>query len=308
MSEKGTNILNKKKIRTGKPTVQQILFYISFVGLPVIQFCIFYLAVNFKTIIFAFQKYDIYTNSYTFAGFENFIRFFKGDSQVWGGKVMPSLFSNSLILYACTLGLGTTLALMFSSYIYKKRIGAGAFRIILYIPHIVSAISIVVVYKFFISNFTKAIGIGDLYAPADKFFPILFLAVYLSFGNNVLIYTSSMSGISESVVESAELDGCTGFREFIHITLPSIFPTLINFIVAGLALAFTDQMLIYSFVGESASANYSTVGLYLYYGTVKGNPAFFPEISAVGVFLTIVVTTITYIVKYCLNKFGPSVE
>ena len=42
-------IMNKKKKR--------LIFYIAVIALPVLQFAIFYLYVNFNSVILAFQKY-----------------------------------------------------------------------------------------------------------------------------------------------------------------------------------------------------------------------------------------------------------
>ena len=39
---------------------------------PVLQFCIFYIGVNIKSILFAFQSYDYDAGKYIFNGFENF--------------------------------------------------------------------------------------------------------------------------------------------------------------------------------------------------------------------------------------------
>ncbi len=58
---------------------------------------------------------------------------------------------------------------------------------------------------------------------------IMFYSIYVSFGPRVLVYSSAMSGISESIIESAELDGVNTWQELVHIVLPSIWSTFVTF-------------------------------------------------------------------------------
>lgn len=303
---------NKKKVGNTRKK-EQILFYISFVTLPLLQFFIYYILVNAQSILFAFQGYDITTGKYFFNNFKNFVDLFEELSK--GGIILVAI-KNSLMLYGVTLLLGTSLALMFSYYVYKKFFGSVAFRVILYLPHIMSNVSVVSIYKYFVDigvpyiwELFTGIKITGLLANLDtQFYTIMFLSIYLSFGNNVLIYTSSMSSISESVVESAELDGVSRLKEFWYITLPMIFPTFINFIVTGLANIFANQMLLFDFYAETAEKKLFTLGYYLYREVQQGGPDIYPHLSTIGFVLTVIISACTLTVRRLMAKFGPSVD
>lgn len=303
---------NKKKVGNTRKK-EQILFYISFVTLPLLQFFIYYILVNAQSILFAFQGYDITTGKYFFNNFKNFVDLF--DELSKGGIVLVAI-KNSLMLYGVTLLLGTSLALMFSYYVYKKFFGSVAFRVILYLPHIMSNVSVVSIYKYFVDigvpyiwELFTGTKITGLLANLDtQFYTIMFLSIYLSFGNNVLIYTSSMSSISESVVESAELDGVSRLKEFWYITLPMIFPTFINFIVTGLANIFANQMLLFDFYAETAEKKLFTLGYYLYREVQQGGPDIYPHLSTIGFVLTVFISACTLTVRRLMAKFGPSVD
>ena len=261
----------KKKVGNARKK-EQIIFYISFVTLPLLQFFIYYILVNAQSILFAFQGYDIQTGKYFFNNFKNFIDLF--DELSRGGIILFAI-KNSLMLYGVTLLLGTSLAVMFSYYVYKKFFGSVAFRVILYLPHIMSNVSVVSIYKYFVDigvpyiwELFTGTKITGLLANLDtQFYTIMFLSIYLSFGNNVLIYTSSMSSISESVVESAELDGVTRLKEFWYITLPMIFPTITTFLVTGVAGIFNNQMALYTFYGGAADPTIQNLAYYIYVQT-----------------------------------------
>ncbi len=105
------------------------------------------------------------------------------------------------------------------------------------------------------------------------------------------------------------MDGAGALREFFYIIIPSIYPTIVTFIVVGVAGIFTHQMNLYSFYGTSAAAELYTFGYYLYVHTkVATSYADFPELSALGIVLTVVAVAMTMTVKYLLEKFGPSTD
>ena len=56
----GKTMLTKRKID------KKLIFYIACFALPVLQFLIFYIGVNFQSILLAFQKYDGKTTSFYF--------------------------------------------------------------------------------------------------------------------------------------------------------------------------------------------------------------------------------------------------
>ena len=66
------NINAKSKIFKNK----KLIFYIAMMALPVIQFSIMYIAVNFNSILLAFKEYDHTTGQYFFTGFQNFTKVF----------------------------------------------------------------------------------------------------------------------------------------------------------------------------------------------------------------------------------------
>lgn len=301
---------NYKKEKVKK---EQVLFYLSFTLIPIILFVIFYIVVNVNSILMAFQEYDFYGGKFIFNGFSNFKDFFNEFTET---GVMKKAFGNSFKLYLVTLCVGLPLALMFSFYIYKKQAGAAFFRVCLYLPQVLSTIALVTIYKYcvdaalpkLLETITGKSHEGLLVNLDTQFGTIMFLAFYLSFGSNVLIYTSTMSGISDSIVESAQLEGVNKFQEMVLITLPLIFPTITNFILMGIATIFTDQMLLYNFYAGNAEVRLFTVGYYMYKETQKGDLSLYPLLSAMGLCFTVVLTAVTFTVKHLMNKYGPSCD
>ena len=124
--------------------MKRLIFYICILALPLLQFAVFYLYVNFDSIILAFQTYDIAPEGgyvASFAGLQNF----KNVIEILKNK--PQLIENSLILFGFEFCVGIPLALMFSYYIYKHRLFAGLFRVLLFLPQIISGTVFVLIVK-----------------------------------------------------------------------------------------------------------------------------------------------------------------
>lgn len=310
-SEQNIKIINRKKKR--------MLFYSAVLALPILQYLIFYVYVNFNTILLAFQSYKPSSSGIGyeigFAKFDNFISVINR----LGSDGNISMFWNSLLVYAVTLLVGTTLVLFFSYYIYKKYFMSKLFQVFLFLPQVLSSVVLALLFKYMVTDGYIALTgskMGLLDMADTRMVTLLFFLVWSSFGANILIYSGSMSGINESVVESAQLDGVNTLQEFWYITFPMIFPTFITFFVSGISGIFSQQLNLYTIYENNSPIN--TVGYYLYVQSVHSglipqvntasNTTYlsYSEIAAFGIMITIVVVPITLFVRKIMNKYGPN--
>lgn len=306
--------LQKQTSAMAKLKKKDKIFYVLMLAYPVLQFLIFYVGVNFNSFLLTFQKIDtrLGTVSYTFENFE----------KVWNdltrGDFAATCLRNSVKVYFMTTWVITPLALFFSFYIYKKMIGWGAFRVILYIPSIISGIVLALImklfYNFAIPDFVdRVFGFhieNGLTNNKDyRFGTLLFNAVFFGFGSNVLLYSNAMSGISTEMVESAHLEGATGIKEFWYITLPSIYSTFTVFVVTGVAGIFTADLGLFSFYGTSAPEDMITYNYYMYRETYLAvNDSAYPRIATMGFYMSLVCIPLTFLTKYFMEKYGPSAD
>lgn len=300
-----------KKKRLGREQ-KEFIFFICLIALPLAQFCIFYIGVNLNSILLTFRNYD-YDTGYSFAGLSNIVRVVKN---LFMDATLKYAVRNSLITYAITLLIGTTLALIFSYFIYKKMPLANLYRVTLFLPSVLSSIVMVLLFKYFCEQAVPVVWkeltgkeIGGLLSNSNTAMPtLLFYLVWTGFGTQVLMYTGAMNNISESIVESARLDGATPLREFVSITLPMIWSTFVTFIVVGIAGIFTNQLNLYSFYGTAADNSLYTIGYYLYRATQKGTLPEYSYLSAMGLIFTLIAMPLTFAVKCLLERFGPTTE
>ena len=298
---------------------KKLLFYAGLLALPLLQFAIFYVYVNFNSFVLATKKYDVVGLNFKFVGLENFKtvvdNIFVTDKVAFGIR-----FRNSFFDYCMTLVVGMVGAIVFSYYIYKQQFLSGAFKIILFLPHIIPSVALISIFKYFIDaggvNFVNNVLHLEhleittfLRDQRFNYATILSFSLFISFGTQVLMYLGAMNKINPSITEAAELDGITFFKELWYITLPNIFSTIATFLVVGLSVFFKADMGVYTMFGTNASNNIQTIGYYLNRLIIgaSANQAQWGYISAFGLCCTFIVAPLTYFLKQYLDKADPLV-
>ncbi|MFE5841923.1 carbohydrate ABC transporter permease [Streptomyces niveus] len=88
-------------------------------------------------------------------------------------------------------------------------------------------------------------------------------------GYNALIYLAAMQSIPHELYESAALDGASPRQQFLHVTIPSLRPTILFTCVVstiGATQLFGEPLLFNGGAGATGGADhqFQTLGLYLY--------------------------------------------
>ncbi|MFB8138244.1 carbohydrate ABC transporter permease [Streptomyces parvus] len=86
-------------------------------------------------------------------------------------------------------------------------------------------------------------------------------------GYNALIYLAGMQSIPHELYEAAEMDGASRWRQFIHVTLPGLRPTIVFTVIIstiGATQLFGEPLLFEGSISGGISHQYQTLGLYMY--------------------------------------------
>jgi len=294
---------------------KDLFFYIAMLIFPLTQLLLFYFVVNGNSILLAFKAYDGEKNIFFWT-----TQTFKDAFNILSSEtIMIRRFVNSLIMYGINLALILPFALLFSLYIYVKKPANKFFRLMLFLPSIISPIIMTMLFSYFVDRAFPELmlkvfninAIGLLSDLKSQFKTILFYNVLISFGMQILMFSNAMSGINQSIIESADVEGASLLQKFWYIVLPSIWPTLTVFIVVGVAGIFTNQLNLVGFFGSSANVNIQSLGYYLYAETLHatnlpGGIAKYPLLAAFGIIFSLIAIPLTLLVKVLLEKFGPT--
>ena len=301
-----------------KNNKEDLLFYSLLMIWPLLQFAVFYIYVNFNSILFAFSEYTDNTRTLSFSYLFTNVKEFISSVNTGGNNYLGEAVGRSLVGWIITTGISLPLGLFFSYYIGKDMFGAGFFRVILFLPSVISILVLVYVYNIFVTDTLPAI-LRDFFSitidnPLDAtkesaFNAILVFKIFISFGTSVLMFSNAVSEVSPDVIEAGEIDGASAIQEFWHIVLPSLYPTMTVFLITSVSNILLDQFDVFSFYSWYPGEKVITVG-YLFFikSTAADAESLYPAIAAFGVLLTLIAVPTTLLVKYLLEKFGPSEE
>ncbi len=287
---------------------KDLLFYVLMLAFPILQFCVFYIGVNGRSFLYSFQIIDGSDYSKFTWDIKPLVSAFKELTS----KTVGAYILHSLVGFVLVYSISTVLALLFSYFIFKKLPFGNFFRVVLFLPSILSAIVMAVIFLQFADGAIPEIfnfKISGLFATdSTRFATVIFYNIFISFGTTVLMYSNAMSGISTDIIEAAKLDGCNSGREFVSVVLPNVFPTISTFAITSTAGIFVNQLSLYSLFGNQAKDEVATIGYFLYRATldVGRDETAYPKLCAEGLLITLVAVPLTLLVKYLLDRFGPS--
>lgn len=296
-----------------------LLVYCLLLVFPVVQFLVFYVCVNFNSILLAFKDYtpmlsadgQIIGFEYVMVGLKQFKSVI---ADIFG--VNPELrvaIKNSLIVYAIKVPITTMLSLLFSYYIFKKFVASEIFKVFLFIPSIVSSLVMCIIFANLVDRIYSQISFdmtgeyayGLLSQEKTRFATITFFSIWASFGTCILMYTGTMGRISPAILEAGKIDGINHLQEFIHIIIPLSWSTISTILVVGIVGVFTDQNSVYSFYGTSyPEPSVLTLGYWTYRKTQLAQLDEYPYLSAFGLLGTLIIVPITLAVRWAFNRMS----
>lgn len=311
--ESEKRVRKKSSFFSGKK-VSENLFYYGILLIPIVQFLLFYVVVNFNSILLAFQSYDYGTKRFEWAGWHNF---FLIQQDITSTGIVRYCLKNSGLVYLSGLLVTTPLSILFSYWISThKGFFAEFFKVMLFLPTIIPGIVLVVMYKYLVDGaipsawqtWTSQRIMGLLFDSRTAMWMIVIFLVLTGFGTNMVLYTGAMGQIPRSQIEAAEIDGAGEGTIIFHIILPAIYPTFTTMMILSVAGFFVNQASLYSFYGGSADQNLYTFGYYLFIKVVGGDGSIssYPYAAAYGLVFTLIAAPITLLVKYLMERFGPS--
>lgn len=304
-----------KPLRKGKYP-----FIICMISLGIVMFAVFYVGINIQSILMAFRRFEGYGEngneiySWTLENFGKMFDALSGNAGDESQRQLALAFKNTLLLYVCGNAVTFPMGWFVSYYFWKKMKGHKFFRIVFYLPHIISAVVMTILYKNIIApnGLIGAISIklmGEtvppwLYQDSTAIWAVYIYNTWIGFGGEFLLLTSALTRIPEDIIESAKLDGITPFKEFFKICIPLIWPTLYIIIlqkIAGILAADGPILLLTNGNNETY-----TLGFWSYMQVIVGHSYEFP--SAVGLVMTLVVAPVAIAARKLLGRVYRDVE
>ncbi|MDO5559348.1 MAG: sugar ABC transporter permease [Oscillospiraceae bacterium] len=196
---------------------------------------------------------------------DSFLRVLKNTLILWFGNFLPQI------------SLSLLLAVWFTNIRLKIK-GKTFFKIVMYLPNIVTAASVAALFLQLFSKtkygpinsilMSSGLTSGPIDFVTDKWnsrFTIMFAQTWMWFGNTMIMLMAAIMGISPSLFEAADIDGATGGQVFRKITLPLLRPmvvyTLVTSMIGGLQM--WDMPYLYK-EGTNFNKHTETIAVYIF--------------------------------------------
>ena len=218
---------------------------------------------------------------------------------------------NTFILVIITVPLSTGLALLISVGLSSIKPLRNLFQTIYFLPYVTNTLAVGLVFIIILKKTPYSEGVvnvlihlfggksvdfieGPYWA---KMFVLCFYTIWVVMPFKILILTSALSSVNQVYYNAAKVDGTSGFRIFMRITLPMITPMIFYLVITGFIGAFKAYSDAVALFGTNLNAaGMNTIVGYVYdmlYGDSGGYPSY---ASAAAIILFAIVLTIT-----CIN-------
>lgn len=240
----------------------------------------------------------------SFIGFENYQRLF-ADPRVWDALRNTLVYAVVVVIFQNLFGLLFARALY-----YRPRIRRVVIVLIL-LPTLVASVMAAFIFSYIFApdgalnqlldvlglGFLQRIWLGD---PSTALYAIAAVNVWGFAGYSGIIFLAGYVGIDKEVLDAAQIDGATGFRQFAHIEWPLITPAL----TVNLALNVIGALRVFELplVMTKGGPNNSTTTLnMLIYTDLFGGRGGFAYATAIAFFSLAIVVIITVVMTTLLR-------
>lgn len=221
---------------------------------------------------------------------------------LWFGNFIPQIL------------ISLVLAAWFTNA-YLKIKGKGVYKIIMYMPNIITAASVAALFLMLFSETQfgavnkMLMNWGSINEPI-KFVTgqtqsrvmIMIVQTWMWFGNTTIMLMSGIMGINPSLFEAANIDGANDTQQFFLITLPLLRPimlyTMVTSMIGGLQMF--DMPYLYN-VGTTQNKHTETIAVFIYnhfHSAVSPNYGY----SAAASVILFIITAILGGICFVFNK------
>lgn len=246
-----------------------------------------------------------------FAGLSNFEYLFK-TKEAW------IITRNTLGYNLAFIILGTVLAVAIAIVLneIRSKFWKKSYQTIILLPYLISIVVVsYLVFALFSSesgfinhSILEPLGLKSIsWYTEPKYWPYILTIVHLwkTVGYSCIIYYATVVGIDRGYYEAAVIDGANRWKQIIHITLPSLKPTMITLVLLAIGTIFYSDFGLFYQVPMDSGPLYdvtNTIDTYVYRGLIKLNDVGMS--SAAGVYQSLVGFTLVYIANRLVIKFS----
>ncbi len=208
-------------------TYNKVLTPYLFIIPSFIVLSLFFFIPFIETFILSFKSYqNIYSPDWV--GLSNYTKLFNSPI-FW-----KTLFNTFLYVFIVVPAL-IVLPLVIAIVVNQKIKGTNIFKLIIYLPVVVSLVVAGIAWKWIYANsgilnylisLVQLPAVGWLTDPNIAIFSVMIVTVWKGLGYYMLIYLAALTTIPKDLYEAADIDGASSLNKHLLITIPHLKPTI----------------------------------------------------------------------------------
>ena len=189
---------------------------------------VFFFIPFFQTFGLSFFDYSSSLYNPNFVGADNYIKLFKE-------RVFYKVMFNTFMYLVIAVPFLVTFPLFLAILINQKIRGITLYKILLYLPVIVSIVVAAIAFKWLyagqgILNYILSLfhikSIGWLVDTKWALFSVALVTIWKGIGYYMMIYLASLMSVPQDLYEACDIDGANFITKHLTVTIPHIMPTI----------------------------------------------------------------------------------
>ena len=263
---------------------------------------VFFFIPFFQTFVLSFFDYSSSLYSPVAVGLDNYVKLFHN-------PVFYKVLWNTFIYLFVAVPVLVIFPLFIAILINQKIRGVTLYKILIYLPVIVSIVVAAIAFKWLyadkgILNYLITLlgqrPVGWLTDPNWALYSVIIVTIWKGIGYYMIIYLAALMGVPRELYEACDIDGANFLQKHLTVTIPHIMPTiaLVSTISAISAMKVFAEIYVMTKGGPLNSCK--TIVYYIYERAFEnldlGNA------SAMAVVLLVIVMVFSMINIFCFER------
>ncbi len=232
-----------------------------------------------------------------FAGLENYISVFES-SLFWKSLKI------SLIFIVFTTAFQVVLGFLYGYLVYLQPKGYRIYKVLLFVPNVLPSVATGFIWSYIYSPsmgvlkpFMEAVGLGQYYIspiadPNLALWAVIFAQIWCGLGVQVILFNSGFMNIPAEVIESAQLDGATGWKMIKTMVIPMSWDITKMVIILQTIGALRSFDLIYVMTAGGPNHSTEVLPMHLFVNAFQNFNLGYGNVIAVVLFVLAMLITI----------------
>ena len=263
---------------------------------------IFFFIPFFQTFLLSFMDYSHNIYEPAFIGLENYINLFRN-------PIFYKVLWNTYVYLFIAVPILAIFPLFLAILINQKIKGVTLYKILIYLPVIVSIVVAAIAFKWLYADqgilnyLVTRLGlepIGWLTDPNFALYSVIIVTIWKGIGYYMIIYLAALMSVPKELYEACDIDGANFLTKHLTVTVPHIMPTiaLVTTISAISAMKVFAEIYVMTKGGPLNSSK--TIVYYIYERAFENLDLGFA--SAMAVVLLIIVMAFSLINILCFER------